>query len=156
MKNHFYFILKTLFVLSLFLSALSWLKYLSIRLKILFDFTVKNFNWCKLYNGEKNIYLLALLTYLLDFLVIKNGLIRKTRLISKFMTSSLVNKTIAIHILSNTLRSKGNQTMGFDQLIECNKILIIIQKSCRKWGFFGKALYEVKASGLQFSFIIFW
>ena len=72
------------------------------------------------------------------------------------MTSSLVNKTIAIHILSNTLRSKGNQTMGFDQLIEYNKIIIIIQKSCREWVFFEKALYEVKASGRQFSFIIFW
>ena len=46
--------------------------------------------------------------------------------------------------------------MGFDQLIEYNKIIIIIQKSCREWVFFEKALYEVKASGRQFSFIIFW
>ena len=30
-------------------------------------------------------------------------------------------QTIAIHILLNMSQSKGNQTMRFGQLIECNK-----------------------------------
>ena len=36
------------------------------------------------------------------------------------MTSQSWKETIAIHILSNTLRSKGNQAMKFGQLIEHN------------------------------------
>ena len=36
------------------------------------------------------------------------------------MTSQPVWQTIIIHILPNFLRSKGNQTMKFDQLTECN------------------------------------
>ena len=51
----------------------------------------------------------------------KNGLIRKIRLTSKFMTSQPGLQTIAIHILSNISQSKGNQTMNFGQLIEYNK-----------------------------------
>ena len=41
----------------------------------------------------------------------KNALIKKTRLISKFMTSQPGHWTIAIYILSNISRIKGNQTM---------------------------------------------
>ena len=41
----------------------------------------------------------------------KNGLIRKIRLISKFMTSQPGLKAIAIHILPNISQSKGNQTI---------------------------------------------
>ena len=48
----------------------------------------------------------------------KNGLIRKIRLISKFMTSQLVKQTIAMHILPNISRSKGNQITKFGQLID--------------------------------------
>ena len=48
----------------------------------------------------------------------KNGLIRKIKLISNFMTSQLGKQTIVIHTLPNISRSKGNQTMKFDQLIE--------------------------------------
>ena len=48
----------------------------------------------------------------------KNGLIRKIRLTSKFMTSRRGLETIAIHILPNITQSKGNQTMKFGQLIE--------------------------------------
>ena len=56
----------------------------------------------------------------------KNGLIRKIRLTSKFMTSQPVQQTIAIHILPDISRSKGNQeqwkaTMELGQLIEYNK-----------------------------------
>ena len=74
-------------------------------------------------------------------------------------------QTVAIHILPNISRSKDNQTMKFGQIIEYNMSKHILQKSCRKENeagrlvpdlflFFEKALYEVKASGLQFSFNI--
>ena len=46
----------------------------------------------------------------------KSGLIRKTWLVLKFMPSQLGRQTIAIHILPNISRSKGNQTMKFGQL----------------------------------------
>ena len=38
----------------------------------------------------------------------KNGFIRKIRVISKFMTSQPGNQTIAIRVLPNISRSKGN------------------------------------------------
>ena len=41
-------------------------------------------------------------------------------------------KTIAIHILPNISRSKGNQAMKLGQLIEYNKRNIFLQKLCRK------------------------
>ena len=50
----------------------------------------------------------------------KNGLIRKIRLIFKFMTSQSGKQAITIHILPNISKIKGNQTMKFGQLIECN------------------------------------
>ena len=64
----------------------------------------------------------------------KNGLIRKIRLISKFMTSQPGQQTIIIHILLNISRFKDNQTMKFGQLIEYNKRNILLQKSSRKRG----------------------
>ena len=51
----------------------------------------------------------------------KDDLIRKIRLISKFMTSQPGQQTIPIHILPNTSQSKGNQVMKFSQVIEDNK-----------------------------------
>ena len=48
------------------------------------------------------------------------------------MTSQPVWQTIIIHILPNFLRSKGNQTMKFDQLTECNMKNIFKEKSCTK------------------------
>ena len=61
------------------------------------------------------------LSFCLDFLAIyKNGLIRKTRLISKFMTSQPGSQTITIHILPSISRNKDNQTMKFGQLVEYN------------------------------------
>ena len=56
----------------------------------------------------------------------KNGLIRKIRLTSKFMTSQPDVQTIAIHILPSISRGKGNQTMKFDQFIEYNKRNILL------------------------------
>ena len=50
----------------------------------------------------------------------ENGLIRKLRLISKYMTSQPGEQTITINILPNILRNKGNQKMEFGQLIEYN------------------------------------
>ena len=40
---------------------------------------------------------------------------------------------IAIHILPNISKSKGNQTTKFGQLIECNMTNIFFEKSYTKW-----------------------
>ena len=41
---------------------------------------------------------------------------------------------IVIHILANISRSKGNQTMKFGQLVECNMGNIFLEKSLKKCG----------------------
>ena len=48
------------------------------------------------------------------------------------MTSQLGKQTIAIHILPNISRSKGNQTIKFGQLIEYNMRTIFLEKSYTK------------------------
>ena len=58
-------------------------------------------------------------------------MIRKIRLISNFMTSQPGKQTIVIYMLPNISISKGNQTMEFGQLIECN-INIFLEKSYTK------------------------
>ena len=63
----------------------------------------------------------------------KSSLIRKIRLTSKFMTSQPGLQTIAIHILPNISQGKGNQTMKFGRLTECNKVIIFLPKLCSKW-----------------------
>ena len=50
------------------------------------------------------------------------------------MTSEPGYQTIAIHILANISRSKGNQTMKFGQLIEYNMKTIFLEKSFSKCG----------------------
>ena len=50
------------------------------------------------------------------------------------MTSQPGKQTIAIHILTNISRSKGNQTMKFGQLIEYNMKTIFLEKSFSKCG----------------------
>ena len=50
------------------------------------------------------------------------------------MTSQSVKDTIVIHILPNISRSKGNQTMKYDQLIEYNMRNIILEKLHTKCG----------------------
>ena len=62
----------------------------------------------------------------------KSGLIRKIRLISKFMTSKSGKQIIVIHILPNISRRKGNQTMKFGQLIEYNMRNIFLEKPFKK------------------------
>ena len=51
------------------------------------------------------------------------------------MTSQPGKQTIAIHILPNISRSKGNQTMKFGQLIEYNMRNIFLEKPYTKCGF---------------------
>ena len=62
----------------------------------------------------------------------KNGLIRKIRLISKFITSKSGLKIITIHVLTNILRSKGNQEMELGKLREYNSRNIFLKKSYTK------------------------
>ena len=50
------------------------------------------------------------------------------------MTSQPGWQTIVIHILPNISRSKGNQTMKFGQLIECNMRNIFLEKPYTKGG----------------------
>ena len=57
---------------------------------------------------------------------------KKIRSILKFMTSQPGKQTIAIHILPNTSKSKGNQTMKFSQLIEHNMRNIFLVKAYQK------------------------
>ena len=79
------------------------------------------------------------------------------------MTSQPGQQTIEMHILPNISRSKGNQAMKFGQVIEDNKIFFFerhAENEPRKlvpdlFLFSKKALYEVKASGLELSFNIF-
>ena len=56
------------------------------------------------------------------------------RLIPEFLMSQPRKQLIAMHILPNISRSKGNQTMKFGQLIEYNIINICLEKSCTKCG----------------------
>ena len=51
----------------------------------------------------------------------ENDLVRKIRLISKFMMSHPDQQRITIHILLNISRIKGNQAVKFVQLIEYPK-----------------------------------
>ena len=62
----------------------------------------------------------------------KNGLTRKIRLVSKFLTPQLGRQTTAIHILPNISRSKGNPTMKFGRLIEHDMRNIFLEKSFAK------------------------
>ena len=80
------------------------------------------------------------------------------------MTSQPGLETITIHILLNISQSKGNQTVKFGLLIEYNKIKFFFENYGKNeegtlvpdlFLFFEKAVYEVKASGLQLSFDVF-
>ena len=73
--------------------------------------------------------------FCLEFLVMyQNGITKKIRLISNFMTSQPGQQTIVMHILPNIARSKGNQTMKFSQLTECNMRNIFLEQSYTKYG----------------------
>ena len=59
---------------------------------------------------------------------------QKDKVNCKFLTSQPGQETIVIHMLPNILRSKGNQTMTFSQLTECNMKNIFLEKSYTKCG----------------------
>ena len=48
------------------------------------------------------------------------------------MTSQTGKQIITIHILSNMLRSKDNQTMNFFQLIKCNREIIYLKNRTQR------------------------
>ena len=67
--------------------------------------------------------------------MLKNGLIKKIRLISKFLKQQTGKHTIVIHTLPNISKNKGNQIMKSGQLIEYimkNIILVNYQYIVRK------------------------
>ena len=71
-----------------------------------------------------------ILSFCLDILVMhKNGLIRKIKLISKFMTSQPGKQPLAIHVLPNISRRKGNQTIKFGQLMKYHMRNNFLEKS---------------------------
>ena len=61
-------------------------------------------------------------------------MIRKIRLNLKFVTSQPEKETLAIHIMPNVSRSKGNQILKFGQLIEHNMRIIFLEKPYTKYG----------------------
>ena len=76
-----------------------------------------------------------LFSFCFEFLVMcKNDLIRKIRLISKFIRSQPAKQAIALHIMPKISRSKDNWTMEFGQLIEYNMRNIFLQKSYTNCG----------------------
>ena len=62
------------------------------------------------------------------FVMYQNGLIKKIRVISGFMTSQPGKQTTVIHTLPNISGCKGNQTMKFGHLTECNSRNIFLEK----------------------------
>ena len=86
--------------------------------------------------STQNLFLFSrYLSFCLDLLVLQqNGLIRKIRLTSKFMTSQPGKQTIVIYVLKNILRNKDNQAMKFGQLREYNMKNIFFEKPCTNCG----------------------
>ena len=82
----------------------------------------------------------------------KNGLIRKVKLISKFMTSQPGKQTIVIHTLPNISRIKVNQTMKFGQLIEYDIRNTFLEKSYAKCG--GETIPRPFSNKLKLSIIL--
>ena len=80
------------------------------------------------------------------------------------MTSETRKKTIIFNLFRDILKSKSNQAMKFSRLIEYNRN-IFLQIHCKnKVGrlisdlflFFLQVLYELKVSGQDLSFYMFW
>ena len=83
--------------------------------------------------------LLRYSTFFLTFLVIMQWKywlwpVRKLRSFSTFMRSRTEKQIITIHILRNILRSKGNKTREFGQLIEYNTRNTFFEKLYTKCG----------------------
>ena len=62
----------------------------------------------------------------------KNGLIRKMRVLSKFMMSQPGKQKMAAHILPNISRSESNQAMKFGKLIKYSMRKNLLEKSYTK------------------------
>ena len=76
--------------------------------------------------------LCSYLTFCLDFLVLQKILLNYKDNVN-FHVFDVTNwLAVTIHLLPNISRSKGNQTMKFDQVIEHNKKNIFLQKSITK------------------------
>ena len=89
------------------------------------------------YFTSKALFVLKIFKFLLwNFGHVAKLLDKKDQVIFKFfdvatwLTNSC-NTHVAIHIIS---RSKGNQTMKFRQLIECNMRNVFLEKSYTKYG----------------------
>ena len=67
--------------------------------------------------------------FVLEKFKYSNSVMRKIRLVSKFITSQSGKQTIAIHILTKISRRKGNQTIKFGQFT----INIFLEKSYTKY-----------------------
>ena len=68
--------------------------------------------------------------FVLTFLVLQEKcLIRKLRLIPKFIMSQTGKQIITMYVLPNISRGTGNQTMKFSQLIEYNMRNIFLEQS---------------------------
>ena len=80
---------------------------------------------------------------------VENDLIKKIRLIPKFIVSQLWKQTVAIHILANISRCKNNQTIKFGQLIEYNMRNIFLEKSYTKYT--GETIPRPFSKKLKFS-----
>ena len=72
------------------------------------------------------------LTFCHDFLVMQEKRLDQKDMVNFKIHDVTTWLTIAIHILPNISQSKGNQTMKFGQLIECNNRNIFLQKLYRK------------------------
>ena len=70
---------------------------------------------------------LKLFSFLTYLHFVEKLLDQKLWLISIFMTPQAEQKLITIHILPNISRSKGKQTIKFDQLIEYNTSNIFLE-----------------------------
>ena len=68
------------------------------------------------------------------FGLVTKGLIRKLRLILKFMTSQTGKQTITIHILPNISRSKSNQVMKIGPINQYKMRNFFPEKSHLKCG----------------------
>ena len=96
----------------------------------------------------KLISCLSYLDFILNFWSCrKNGLIRKTRLVSKFIDPQLGKQIITIHILPNTSRSK-DRLWNLVNLKNITRETIFSRNHAEN-----HALYEVKESGLRYILI---
>ena len=88
------------------------------------------------YFTSKDLFVLKIFKFLSwIFVLVAKRLDKKDQVSLKFYDVTVwLTKTIVIHIMPNISKSKGNQTMKFGQLIECNMRNIFLEKSYTKCG----------------------